>query len=87
MRNRLQWVEHLQSLARKEQRVPISLVRAAMANDSKKAGQDRKRVSLKEPHELRSWTESLGVTEQQLKEAVAAVGHSAEKVREYLRKR
>ncbi|MDM0076990.1 DUF3606 domain-containing protein [Variovorax sp. J2P1-59] len=58
-----------------------------MSDDPKKTGQDRKRISLKEPHEVRSWTESLGVTEQQLKAAVAAVGDSAEKVREYLRKK
>lgn len=56
-----------------------------MADDPKKTGLDRKLISLKEPHEVRSWTESLGVTEQQLKAAVAAVGNSAEKVREYLR--
>lgn len=57
-----------------------------MKDDPKKTGLDRKLISLKEPHEVRSWTESLGVTEQQLKAAVAAVGNSAEKVREYLRK-
>ena len=58
-----------------------------MSDDLKKTGQDRKRISLKEPHEVRSWTESLGITEQQLKAAVAAVGSSVEKVREYLRKK
>ncbi|MDM0077025.1 DUF3606 domain-containing protein [Variovorax sp. J2P1-59] len=58
-----------------------------MSDDPKKTGQDRQRISLKEPHEVGSWTESLGVTEQQLKAAVAAVGDSAEKVREYLRKK
>ena len=57
-----------------------------MADDTKKTGLDRKLISLGEPHEVRSWTESLGVTEQQLKAAVAAVGNSADKVREYLRK-
>lgn len=55
-----------------------------MADDPKKTGQDRKLISLEEPHEIRSWTETLGVTEQQLRAAVAAVGHSAEKVREHL---
>ena len=57
-----------------------------MSDDPKKTGQDRRRISLKEPHEVRSWTESLGVTEPQLRAAVAAVGDSAEKVREHLRK-
>ncbi|MDM0050591.1 DUF3606 domain-containing protein [Variovorax sp. J22R115] len=58
-----------------------------MKDDPKKTGLDRKLISLTEPHEVRSWTESLGVSEQQLKAAVAAVGNSAEKVREYLRKK
>ncbi|WP_198084965.1 DUF3606 domain-containing protein [Variovorax sp. E3] len=55
-----------------------------MADDPKKTGLDRKLISLEEPHEVRSWTESLGVTEAQLREAVKAVGHSAEAVRKYL---
>ncbi|MDM0085541.1 DUF3606 domain-containing protein [Variovorax sp. J31P179] len=58
-----------------------------MADDPKKTGDDRKQISLKEPHEVRSWTDALGVTEQKLRAAVAAVGHSVEKVREYLRKK
>ncbi|RZL96253.1 MAG: DUF3606 domain-containing protein [Variovorax sp.] len=45
---------------------------------------DRTLISLNEPHEVRSWTESLGVSEQELKAAVAAVGDSAQEVREYL---
>lgn len=55
-----------------------------MADDPKKTGLDRKLISLEEPHEVRSWTESLGVTEAQLREAVKAVGRSAEAVRKYL---
>ena len=58
-----------------------------MTDDPKKTGLDRKLISLKEPHEVRSRTEALHVTEQQLKAAIAAVGHSVEKVREYLRKK
>ena len=57
-----------------------------MSDDPKKTGEDRKLISLEQDHEVRSWTQSLGVTEQQLRAAVAAVGHSADKVREYLRK-
>jgi hypothetical protein len=34
-----------------------------------------------------SWTKSLGCTEAQLREAVAAVGNSAEAVRVYLGKK
>ncbi|SCK49327.1 Protein of unknown function [Variovorax sp. HW608] len=58
-----------------------------MPDDPKKTGHDRKLISLEEPHEVRSWTEALRVTEQRLREAVKAVGNSAEKVREYLRKK
>jgi hypothetical protein len=58
-----------------------------MADDPKKTGLDRKLIDLNEPHEVRSWTESLGVDVKTLKAAVAAVGNSAEKVREYLKKK
>lgn len=58
-----------------------------MTDDPKKTSLDRKLIALNEPHEVRSWTESLGVDEKTLKAAVAAVGNSAEKVREYLRKK
>jgi hypothetical protein len=39
-----------------------------------------------DPNEVRHWSKSLGVTPEQLKEAVARVGTSAEKVRDSLRK-
>ncbi|WP_062362165.1 DUF3606 domain-containing protein [Variovorax paradoxus] len=55
-----------------------------MTDDTKKTGLDRKLISLEEPHELRSWTESLGCSETQLRDAVKAVGNSAEAVRKYL---
>lgn len=57
-----------------------------MADDPKKTGQDRKRISLEEPHEVRSWTEALGVSKEQLQDAVKAVGDSADAVRVYLAK-
>ncbi len=56
-----------------------------MADDPKKTAHDRKLISLREPHEVRSWTESLGISEKELRTAVAAVGSSVEKVRKYLR--
>jgi hypothetical protein len=58
-----------------------------MSDDPKKTGLDRKLIALKEPHEVRSWCNSLGCTEDELKAAVKAVGDSAEKVREYLKKK
>ncbi|MDH6170205.1 hypothetical protein M2282_005375 [Variovorax boronicumulans] len=55
-----------------------------MADDTKKTGLDRKLIAIDEPHEVRSWTESLKCSETQLRDAVKAVGNSAEAVREYL---
>lgn len=55
-----------------------------MSDDKNKTGQDLHFINLSEPYEVRDWTNSLGVTEIQLREAVAAVGRSADKVREYL---
>lgn len=45
---------------------------------------DRARISLEQTHERRYWAEALGVGEQRLREAVAAVGNDAGKVRRYL---
>jgi hypothetical protein len=36
---------------------------------------------------IRDWTKSLGVSEEELREAVDAVGNAAEKVRNYLKAR
>lgn len=57
-----------------------------MSDDTTQRGpQDRARVSLEQAHELRYWTERFGVSEQRLREAVAAVGVSAEAVERHLR--
>ena len=59
-----------------------------MSDDkSKTGGQDRQRISLQQDYEIRDWTKSLGCTEDQLRAAVKAVGDSAEKVREFLKKK
>lgn len=55
-----------------------------MTDDPCKTGLDRKLISLTEPHEVRSWTESLGCSETQLRDAVKEVGNSAEAVRAHL---
>ena len=55
-----------------------------MSDDKTQIAHDRAFINLSEPYEIRDWTNSLGVTETQLREAVAAVGSSAEKVRQYL---
>lgn len=59
-----------------------------MADDKKSTGSpDRDRISLSEEYEVRDWTKSLGVSEDELREAVDAVGNSADKVRDYLKGR
>ncbi|MNQ00301.1 hypothetical protein D3C85_129480 [compost metagenome] len=53
-----------------------------MSDDLNNRGpQDRSRINVNEPHELRYWTKELGVTEDQLRDAVNAVGVSATAVR------
>lgn len=48
---------------------------------------DRKLISLREDYEVRYWTQALGVTRQELIDAVQAVGPSAQTVRDYLASR
>ncbi len=58
-----------------------------MSDDMNNRGpQDRARISLSEEHEVRYWTNALGVTKEQLAAAVQAVGSSAERVRAHLGK-
>lgn len=58
-----------------------------MADDKNQVGAaDRSRISLGEDYEVRDWTASLGVSEQELREAVDAVGNSADAVRAYLKR-
>jgi hypothetical protein len=56
-------------------------------NMNDRGPQDRSRISLTEEHEVRYWTQALGVTKEQLAAAVHAVGPSADRVREHLGKR
>jgi hypothetical protein len=44
---------------------------------------DRARINVNEDHD---WTQALGVSEEKLREAVAAVGVSADAVRQHLGK-
>lgn len=58
-----------------------------MSDDLNKRGQqDRIRINVNEEHELRYWTEELGVTREELERAVKAVGVMAEDVRKHLKK-
>ncbi len=48
---------------------------------------DRSRVNLNEPSEVSYWRRQCGCTEQQLRQAIAAVGDSADKVRQYFKRK
>jgi hypothetical protein len=59
-----------------------------MADDKSKRGSpDNRLIDVNDANEVRNWSESFGVTADELKAAVGRVGTSAEKVREALKKR
>lgn len=59
-----------------------------MADDtSKTGGQDRQRINVNEPYELRDWAAKFGVTTDQLRQAVAEVGDRAAQVEQHLKDR
>ncbi len=58
-----------------------------MSDDATKTAQDRQLISLSEDYEVRDWARSLDCTEDALRAAVKAVGHSAQAVRSYLANR
>ena len=58
-----------------------------MSDDLIKRGQqDRSRINVHEEHEVRYWTEALGVSREQLEQAVKQVGVSAEAVRAHFKR-
>lgn len=58
-----------------------------MSDDLNKRGApDRLRINVHEEHEVRYWTEALGVSREQLEQAVKAVGVMAADVRKHLGK-
>ena len=60
---------------------------ARMADDlAKRGATDRARINVHEAHEVRYWAKELGVTEQELKAAVAKAGVMADAVRRQLGK-
>jgi transposase-like protein len=57
-----------------------------MSDDkTQRGGQDRARISLSDDYEVRDWARKFGVTPEQLKAAVAAVGNQASAVEAYLK--
>lgn len=57
-----------------------------MSDDKTKRGSpDRNRINVGEDYELRDWSKKLGVTPEQLKAAVKAVGPMAADVTKHLK--
>ena len=58
-----------------------------MSDDKNKTGSpDRDRINLSEDYEIQYWTKELGVSEQELRDIVQAVGNTSKAVRERLGK-
>ncbi|AWH17646.1 DUF3606 domain-containing protein [Stenotrophomonas sp. ZAC14D2_NAIMI4_7] len=58
-----------------------------MTDDKTKTGAaDRDRINVNEDYELQYWTQALGVSADELRAAVKAVGPTAAAVREHLGK-
>jgi hypothetical protein len=58
-----------------------------MSDDkSKRGAADRSRIDINDPDEVRNWTQSLGVSKEELERAVKAAGPVADKVRQHLGK-
>lgn len=56
-------------------------------DNKKKAGTpDRDRINVHEEYELRDWSKKFGVSHEELKKAVKAVGTMARDVEEFLKK-
>ena len=53
---------------------------------TKRRPQDSSRINIHESYEVNWWCDAFGCTEAQLRAAVSAVGTSAARVREYLKK-
>ena len=56
-------------------------------NKTSRESPDIKRIDIHDRYEVRHWTQSLGVSEDELTRAVNQVGTSLEKVCEYLQKK
>ena len=58
-----------------------------MSDNKLKRGQpDRRKIKMSEDYEVKYWTKELGVTRDQLQQAVDKVGNSAATVRKQLDK-
>lgn len=71
----------------KENRLLPFFAEIAMSDDLSNRGEpDRSRINMSEKHEVRYWTEALGLTEVELQRLVDEVGSTAEAVRNRLKR-
>lgn len=83
------WVQHLQALAARErasQPHPNEVERLLMPDAPMDTTPAEELIALENPEEIQAWCASLGVTEPELIEAVAAVGRSVDCVRAHLKR-
>jgi len=65
----------------------FSPIGGTMSDDLNNRGQqNRIRINVNEEHEVRYWTQELGVTREELERAIKAVGVMVEDVRKHLKK-
>ncbi len=57
-----------------------------MDNKSKTGRPDRDRINVNESYELQDWSKKFGVTPEELRKAVEAVGTSARDVERHLKR-
>ncbi|GAC1309663.1 MAG: hypothetical protein NVSMB24_25520 [Mucilaginibacter sp.] len=57
-----------------------------MDNKNNIGGLDRDRINIHENYEVEYWTKTLGISAEQLREAVKSAGTSADSVRQHLKK-
>jgi hypothetical protein len=66
--------------------LPTYFWRTSMADDRKNTGNpDRQRINLSQDYELRDWAKKFGVTADELRAAVHAVGNDADAVGKHLK--
>jgi hypothetical protein len=59
-----------------------------MADDrTQRSGQDRSRINVNQDYEVRDWAKKFGVSADELKKAVQAVGDRADQVEAHLKGR
>jgi hypothetical protein len=58
----------------------------AVDDKSNRGGMERKLISLRQDYEVRYWTQVLGVSHAELREAVRNAGRSVSAVRAYLQR-